>query len=250
MKIIIKDLEFFLKKIFFSQSYLLRKRLIRAINKNYEKELSLIDRFANKSKDALDIGVYRGVYSFKLSKSFKKVHAFEPNPLLFPYLNKNLKKIINNIDLYNLALSDKQGDTELKLPKRAKSIFKDNIEELYQLGAASIHPQKDFKEFKKVQVNKNKLDNIPIKNDIGFIKIDVEGHELEVINGAIETIKRNKPILLIEIERRHSKRSVEDTINHINNLGYKSFFVKNENLISTENLSDKNLENNFFFLPN
>ena len=248
MKIKIKDLEFIIKKIFFSQSYLLKKRLLRAINNNYEKELTFIDRFSDKAKNAIDIGVYRGVYSLKLSQNFKQIYAFEPNPLLFPYLKKNLKKIIENIDLYNLALSDETGTTELKLPLRSESIFRDNIEELYQLGAASIHPNNEFKSLKKVTVKTEKLDNIYI-NDIGFIKIDVEGHELEVINGAKETISKNKPVLLIEIEKRHSKRSVEDTINSINNLGYNCFFAQNNNLVSIEHLNDKKLFNNFFFLP-
>ena len=248
MKIKIKDIEFILKKIFFSQSYLLKKRLIRAINDNYEKELPIIDRFSDKSKNALDIGVYRGVYSLKLSQNFNQIHAFEPNPLLFPYLNTNLKKIIKNINLYNLALSNNSGKTELKLPVRSKSIFKENIEELYQLGAASIHPKNQFENFKKVQVKVEKLDNISI-NNIGFIKIDVEGHELEVIEGAKNTITKDKPILLVEIEKRHSKRSVEETIHKINNLKYECFFVKNNELIPVEKLNNKNLENNFFFLP-
>ncbi len=248
MKIKIKDIEFIIKKIFFSQSYLLKKRLIRAINNNYEKELTIIDRFSDKSKNALDIGVYRGVYSLKLSQNFNQIHSFEPNPLLFPYLNINLKKIIKNINLYNLALSNKSGETELKLPVRSKSIFKENIEELYQLGAASIHPKNEFEDFKKVRVKIDKLDNISI-NNIGFMKIDVEGHELEVIEGAKETITKDKPILLIEIEKRHSKRPVEETIEKICNLNYECFFVKDKELIPVEKLNDKNLENNFFFLP-
>lgn len=248
MKIRLKDLEFFIKKFFFSQSYLLKKRLKRAIDNNYEKELSLIERFANKSRDAIDVGVYRGVYSLKLSQNFKFVHSFEPNPLLFPYLSKNLEKIIKNIKLYNLALSNKDSETVLKLPIRSRSIFKDNIEELYQLGAASIHPNNEFENFKKVPVNTEKLDNLSI-NNIGFIKIDVEGHELEVIEGAKKTIIKNKPILLIEIEKRHSKRSVEETIGFINNLNYDCYFVKDEDLRPIVELNDKNLVNNFFFLP-
>lgn len=248
MKIRLKDLEFFIKKFFFSQSYLLKKRLKRAIVNNYEKELSLIERFADKSRNAIDVGVYRGVYSLKLSQNFKFVHSFEPNPLLFPYLCKNLEKIIKNIKLYNLALSNKDSETVLKLPIRSKSIFRDNIEELYQLGAASIHPNNEFENFKKVRVNTVKLDNISI-NNIGFIKIDVEGHELEVIEGAKQTIIKNKPILLIEIEKRHSKRSVEETIGFINNLNYDCYFVKDENLRPIVELDDNNLVNNFFFLP-
>tara|TARA_B100000886_G_C20396334_1_gene480544 strand:- start:592 stop:1341 length:750 start_codon:yes stop_codon:yes gene_type:complete len=248
MKFRLKDLEFFIKKFFFSQSYLLKKRLKRAIENKYEKELNLIEKFSNKSKDAIDVGVYRGVYSLKLSKNFKFVHSFEPNPLLFPYLCKNLEKIIKNIKLYNLALSNKDNETVLKLPIRSSSIFKDNIEELYQLGAASIHPNNEFKNYKKVRVNTEKLDNLSI-NNIGFIKIDVEGHELEVIEGAKKTIITNKPILLIEIEKRHSKRSVEETISFINNLNYECYFVKDEDLRPIVELNDKNLVNNFFFLP-
>ena len=152
----IKDFEYILKK-FIPEKYLLKKRLTRAIKKNYEKELEFIEKFSDKSKDAIDIGVYRGVYSFQLAKYFNIVHSFEPNPLLFPYLNKNLKKILKNIQLYNYALSDTNGDTKLKLPIRTESIFKNNIEELYQLGAASIHSKNKFTNFKEVIVKKKKI---------------------------------------------------------------------------------------------
>ena len=69
-------------------------------------------------------------------------------------MEKNLKKILNNIQLYNYALSDSNGDTKLKLPTRSASFFKNNIEELYQLGAASIHPKNKFNDFKEVIVKK------------------------------------------------------------------------------------------------
>ena len=90
----IKDIEFLFKKLLFKESYLLKKRLVRSINNNYEKELQIINKFADKTKEAIDIGVYRGVYSFKLAQNFKKVHAFEPNPLLYPYLKKIYIKLL------------------------------------------------------------------------------------------------------------------------------------------------------------
>ncbi len=243
-----KDLEFILKKII-PEKYLLKKRLKRAIEKNYEKELEIINQFADKSKDALDIGVYRGVYSYKLSQNYNLVHSFEPNPLLYPYLKRNLKKIINNIKLYNLALSDKNGETRLKLPIRNNSIFNTNIEELYQLGAASIHPENKFEKFREVVVKMKKLDDLKIDNKIGFIKIDVEGHELEVVEGAINTIMNNKPILLVEIEKRHTQKPVLKSINSIKKMGYKCFFVRDKNLIPVEKLENTNTENNYYFLP-
>ena len=104
-----------------------------------------------------------------------------------------------------MALSDKNGKIDLKLPLRSKSIFKDNIEELFKLGAASIHPKKTFNNFRNIPVQVDKLDNIKLGNNIKFIKIDVEGHEIEVLKGAEKTIKDNLPVLLIEIEKRHNQ---------------------------------------------
>ena len=245
----IKDLEFLLKRIFFPESYLLRKRLKRAIKKGYEKELKIIDKFADRSKDALDIGVYRGVYSYKLSQNFKNIHSFEPNPLLFPYLEKNLKKIVKNIKLYNLALSDKNGVAELKLPTRSKSIFKTNIEELYKLGAATIHPDNNIKEYKKFSIKTAKLDDIGINNKIGFIKIDVEGHEKNVLMGGKSLIKEHKPVMLVEIEERHTKKPIKETINFIRNFNYNCYYLYENNMIDIDKIFPKNLENNFIFLP-
>jgi len=245
----IKDFEFLFKKIFFSESYLLKKRLKRAIKKGYEKELLIIDKFADKTKDALDVGVYRGIYSYKLSQNFKNIHSFEPNPLLFPYLEKNLIKIISNIKLYNLALSNDNGFTELKLPLRSKSIFEDNIEELFQLGAATMHPNNKINNYKKVPIKMKKLDDIEIGNKIGLIKIDVEGHEKNVLQGGIETVKNNKPVLLVEIEERHTKTPITEIITFINSIGYKAFISKENDLIEIDKVRDLTKENNFFFLP-
>ena len=244
----IKDLEFILKKIFFSQKYLFEKRLKRAIKKNYEKELEIIDKYSDQTKDALDIGVYRGVYSYKLSQHFKTVHSFEPNPLLYPYLEKNLKKVIKNMILYNLALSDANGESELKLPIRSKSIFKDNIEELFKLGAATMHPKNMIKNFKKVPIKMKKLDDIEINNKIGFIKIDVEGHEKNVLKGGLNTIKKNKPILLIEIEEKHSKQPVEDTINFMKTYNYKAYVYINKKLVDFNLRDKKQKEINYIFI--
>ena len=245
----IKDLEFLFKKLFFSENFLLKRRLERAIKNNYEKELSIINNFKNKNKSAVDVGVYRGVYSYKLSKQFKHVYAYEPNPLIFSYLEKNLNKIIKNLTLKNFALSNSSGTVNLKIPYRSKSIFKDNVEELYKLGCATIHENKNYTDYDTVKVNKIKLDE-DLKNfDIGFIKVDVEGHEKEVIEGAKNLIIKSKPILLIEIEEKHSGRPIYETINAICKLGYRPYLCKNKELYDLNKLKNLEQENNFFFLP-
>ena len=62
-------------------------------------------------------------------------------------------QIVKNIKLYNYALSDVNGETELRLPLRSNSIFKDNIEELFQLGAATMHPNNDISKFNDDNIN-------------------------------------------------------------------------------------------------
>ncbi len=244
----IKDIEFFLKNIFFSEKFLLKKRLKRAIKNNYEKELSIIGNFTDKNKEAVDVGVYRGVYTYKLSKEFKHVHAFEPNPLIYPFLEKNLTKIVKNMTLKNLALSDSNGDVNLRIPSRSKSIFKTNYEEIYKLGCATIHEGNKIDNKNNFKVKKIKLDDLLEDKNISFVKIDVEGHEREVITGSKKIIKKNKPVLLVEIEERHNNFPILDTIEFIKNFGYNSYFVADGNIKDIKKLKDINSENNFLFL--
>ena len=246
---IIKDIEFLLKKFLLPEKYLLEKRLKGAVNNNYEKELSIISNFSDRKRDAVDVGVYRGVYSYKLSKEFKHVYAFEPNPLIYPFLKKNLTKIIKNITLENFALSDSAGEVELKIPNRTKSVFKNNYEEIYRLGCATIHKSNKMDNYNSFKVKKKKLDDLLADKDISFIKIEVEGHEREVLSGSKKIISKNMPNLLVEIEGRHSKQPVLDTIKYINDFGYQSFVTINNELEKTENIKDLNSENNFIFLP-
>ena len=245
-----KEIEFLFKKIFLSEKYLLKKRLNRSIKKNYELELQVLDKIVNKNLESVDVGVYRRVYSYRLSQLTKHVHPFEPNPLLFPYLQKNLKKLAENITLYKTALSDEEVETDLKIPKRFKTLNKNNYEEMYKLGASTIHKKNLLtgNEFITLKVKTAKLDDILSNKEIGFIKIDVEGHEKNVINGAVEIIRRNKPSLLVEIEERHSKTSVEETLNFINKLGYKSYFLSGTNLETTDKLNNYKDRNNYFFI--
>ena len=247
----IKDIEYLIKKIFFSKSFLLKRKLERQIDKNYEKELSIIHNFEDKNKVAIDVGVYRGIYSYKLSKHFKKVFSFEPNPLIYNNLSSSLAKITDNIEIFNYALSNTEGFAKLKIPNRGKSLFDDNYEELFKLGAATIHELNDITNYKSFDVKKTKLDVIiPTSEKIGFLKIDVEGHEGEVIKGSETIIKRDKPILLIEIEEKHTQKPINETINLVREFGYDCYQLKEKKLskfvLKNHNIND----NNFIFLPN
>ena len=143
----IKDIEYLFKKIFLSEKYLLKKRLNRAIKNNYEKELYIIDNLKDENKEAIDVGVYRGVYTYKLAKNFKHVHSFEPNPMLYTYLKRYLSQVVSNITLYNCALSNKNEFTNLKVPLRRKSFF--SLSKKSDLREAASNLYKTLRKIKK-----------------------------------------------------------------------------------------------------
>ena len=244
-----KEIEFFFKKFFFPEGFLLKRRLQRSIKRNDEQEINLVKKFIKSGTDSIDVGVYRGVYSYEMSKYSEKVHSFEPNPIIFKYINKNLKKFIKNIHLYNFALSNQNKTINLKIPIRNSNSNKEIFEEYYEMGKATIHNENNFENYENFEIQTKTIDELSFDNKISFIKIDVEGHELEVIEGAKNTIKMDKPVLLVEIEKQYTKKEVAESINFINSLGYKSYFFNKKDLKSTTELNNLDLFNNFIFFP-
>ena len=249
MTAILKDFGFLIKKIFLSEKKLLKKRIIRSIKSGYEKEIKILPKLIKHGTDTIDVGVYRGVYSYELSRLSNHIHGFEANPIIYEYLQNNLTQIIKNITLYNYALSDREGIANLRVPIRRKTIFKSQFEEKYYAGHGTIHEANIFDKFDKFDVKTIKLDDLKFSNKISFIKIDVEGHELKVIDGAKETIKKHKPNLLIEIEERHSKKKLLESINYIQNLHYKTYIFHNNTLLEIKDYKEFNNEINFIFIP-
>ena len=97
--------------------------------------------------------------------------------------------------------------------------------------------------------------------DVDLIKIDVEGHESSVIEGAVETIRKTFPILIVEIEQRHISKPIDEVFNLILEIGYDGFFLKNGKLTSINEFSysthqepflncvnDEAYVNNFIFI--
>jgi len=108
-------------------------------------------------------------------------------------------------------------------------------------GLASFREVKG--EQASVEVPVCRLDNYDFHN-VSFIKIDVEGHESQVIEGGYHTILREKPTILIEIEQRHlGSKSIKEVFNQIAELGYEgSFFWNNQLKPLSEFCYEKNQE--------
>ena len=144
-----------------------------------------------------------------------RVYAFEPNPKMFAILDAARP---SNAEARQIALSDRTGMASLKVPRSARG-FSNQHASLESNWAGAM-------EFGVVEVATARLDELGLE-PVGFIKIDVEGHEPAVIDGAAGLIARDRPTLLVELEERHSDRSIEASIAQVEALGYDAFVFKN-----------------------
>ena len=90
------------------------------------------------------------------------------------------------------------------------------------------------------------------KDTMSVVKIDAEGHELEIIEGANNFLKTDNLLLLIEIEKRHNPKFVE-VFKGLISLGFETYIVQNNNLIKLNSLNaalDKMSTNNNFIFKN
>ena len=223
----------------------IRERAHRELKKG-EPELKMIPILAENCIRAIDIGANVGVWSYWLAKQAKYVESFEPNPKIY----SSLKSInIKNINTHSVALSNKSGEEELHVPFSPKG---------FSNQGATLNYKKINGDSKSLFVKSRRLDDYEFSN-VGFIKIDVEGHEHKVIEGATKTIKKNMPNLLIEMEEKHNKIPINEQIQSIEDLGYKSYVAKQGKLIRTDEIDvikfHRHPENavdylfNFIFLP-
>ena len=224
----------------------------RTINGQIEQELKYLNNLISKPGRAIDIGANRGLYTYALSRICNYVEAFEPQPWCGELIREYGNKFANNINVYNHALSNCNSTLTLNIP-----ILRGRVNTNLATGLASFN--KIEAEHKSIDVAVHRLDEYNFK-DVVFMKIDVEGHERQVIEGARETILRETPVILVEIEQRHVGETPVHTIfNEIIQLGYKGFFLQNGNLISIncfdvnvhQNLTEMSTSyvNNFIFKP-
>ncbi len=247
-----KRIEHIFKNSFlFSEFFLLKRRAERYLKNKTEPEICILDDLVVCGRASIDIGVYRGIYSYHLLKYSEFVYSFEANPLIIDKLKKCFINN-NNIKIENLAISSSSGITELKIPFREK-IKEYDYEQQYQLGIASIHSANDLdnQDYHSISVKKVTLDEYQFQHKIGFIKIDVEGHELDIIRGAKNLLDRDKPNLLVEIEERHTGLPPSFIISEIKSLGYQCYILNQK--LELEEVNEKEFfsfkNNNFIFKP-
>lgn len=178
-----------------------------------------VSKHYKEGTDILDIGANIG-YNTLMFSDYGPVSSFEP--LFHPIVTKNVKQnqTKHPIDIYTCALSNERRDDVIHIPSHGcQSADKINY------GGTSFHHAPDMKG-EGVPVKCERLDDI-YKGTPSIMKIDVEGHELYVLEGAIETIKQHTPSILVEI---HNFTEDNDVHKFIKAFGYDDPIARPEHV--------------------
>lgn len=189
----------------------LRYRAQSALNA-LEPEFELLPELlrGRQGRVALDIGANLGIYTYALSRLGMQVHAFEPQPSCCDVIRAWASGKLG-ITVHNKGVGSTGGELVLHIPV---------VDGIPVQTRASFQPfDSDQVEMRVPVVN---LDSMSFGN-VAFIKIDVEGFELQVLLGATRLLGEMKPILLVEIDRtKHDVESFGQVIQLLSEHGYRS----------------------------
>ena len=214
--------------------------------KDYYGLKQLVD-IKNK-KDFIDVGGNIGLSSigFRQLGFNNKIIIFEPDQDYCYNKLFKLKKKLKKINIYNYGLSDKN---ENKIFYQCylfgiKMHFLSTFDRKYLLNIIDQVYSffKPFFKIKKEKLSLKKFDNLKLNINPIFIKIDVEGFDHKVIKGMLRSIKKFKPIILVELNRENFSE-----INHMlkNNYNPYQYIFEKKNFKKISNQQIRHFKKNF-----
>jgi FkbM family methyltransferase len=229
---------FFLEKTFYTKgkkqkisNYEIRLpiRVSHLYSNNYEtNNISYLSLLVENNWNVLDLGANVGVYTVILSRLVGEngcVVSFEPTKSIFKHLKNSIKwNNVRNVRLENKAV----GKTEMEM------MFYFKLESGSVSNSLISYKENEGKSYKVDVVS---LDNYKKTNDLkfDFIKLDVEGSEIDVLKGASSVIKNDRPILLIAVHPliiQENKQNHSEIFEILESFNYSIYY--NGNLISKE----------------
>jgi FkbM family methyltransferase len=142
---------------------------------------ALLTALAEKTSDALDIGANIGYYSLYLAPKVRAVYAFEPDPRSVRVLKMNT---VENLHVFEVAITDRMGTVHL------------DVGAIPETSHLSGKPRMTTIDVPATTVDAFISEHAEIR--VGVMKIDVEGHDLAVLQGSEQTIDTFSPLILTE----------------------------------------------------
>ena len=206
------------------------------------QERTLLLSIARNCKTIFDIGANIGWYTLnfaRISDSIN-VYAFEPIPRTYQYLKKHLQlNNITNVSDFNIGFSDTVEKITFYWTKE-------------EHGSASMRNIQKRSKINKVKCNVTTFDYFmkDRQTTIDLIKCDVEGAELLVLRGGIETLNKCKPIIFSEMLRKWSKEfgyHPDDIIHLLADIGYHCYGYIDSQIEKIDFVTPELKTTNFFF---
>jgi len=184
----------------------------------------------------IDLGANLGYATLHMCDSLNKIIAIEPDKRSRKLLKKNIKEnnFLDKVKIYNFAISDKNGEETIYLSKKNP-----NLNSL--CGGERLKKKKDFLKTKTIKTKT--IDSLNL--DPNFIKMDIEGYEIEAIKGGMETFRNSKNCkILIEVHPQFysKKRNFAKTLDNLFNIGYKVKYIVSAACACPDKFRDKNYE--------
>jgi FkbM family methyltransferase len=197
-----------------------------------EVELHLLEFLCRRDQDAIDVGANDGCYVHYLRRHARQVIAFEPMPSLARMLRRKFRR---GVVVESMALSDTAGAVSLRMPV---------VDGVVVTGCSTVSSAASatYPAHRAIEVPMDRLDSV-YGGEVGFIKIDVEGHEQAVLDGAIETIRRCRPRMLVEVDERLAPGGLARAKAYFRDLGYRGYYVEAGRLEPIERFSTERLQN-------
>lgn len=227
-----------------------------------EPELHELKHLVRPGSIAVDVGAHFGMYSFALARLVGdggRVIAIEPIVEDADLIGRAARTLRRPISVVCCALSSHAGEAILRVP-RLGGVPKTALATLEHVAPAG-----NVGDVESRRVPMLRLDDVlrNVDRPVSFIKIDVEGHELKVLDGARQTLAVHRPNILIEIDHDLGDRPVETVFDRILETGYRgefleagrfrrplqAFDVGQHQVAAADNVLSKNYVNNFIFLP-
>jgi FkbM family methyltransferase len=207
-------------------------------------ETRLLNALASQSKAMLDIGANIGVYSIRLALRFPelRVFAFEPIPTSFDYLQRNIavNAVGERVRAFQYALSDHAGATTLYIaPHNGTNASLQNV-----AGAS------DAIELPGLMLTLDDwVRSFGVAPDL--IKCDVEGAELLVFRGGLQTLRSHCPVVFSELLRKWAKGfgyHPNDMLELFRSIGYRCFAIGDGGIREIASVDDETPETNYVFV--
>lgn len=207
--------------------------------KTAEIELSFLDKIVPDGATTVDVGANCGLYTRELARLSRRVHAFEPSRQMADILRHTSAA---NVQVHEIALSDREGEADLIIPQGEQGAVH---------GLASLEPQLALsaKSCIALHVPLARLDAV-VREDVAFVKIDVEGHELNVLNGSVALLERSRPVFLVEAEDRHRADATESVFGFFRRNSYRGFFIEDGDIVSVDQFDPNIFQDPRSLLPN